>query len=224
MIIDGDLQDPPELLEQMYAKFKEGYDVVYAIRTKRKEDLFKRISYWLFYRLLNLISNFNIPLDSGDFSLISIRVVNIINNMPEESRYLRGMRSWVGFKQTGIEYERDEREYGKTKYTLSKLIGLAYTGIFNFSDFPIKFITYLGLSSIILSFLYLAFTISYKLIYQNVPQGFTTTLFIIILLSGVQLVSLGVIGEYVTRIFFQVKNRPLYTISQIIENKKPKDG
>ncbi len=224
LIIDGDLQDPPELLEQMYAKFKEGYDVVYAIRTKRKEDLFKRISYWLFYRLLNLISNFNIPLDSGDFSLISIRVVNIINNMPEESRYLRGMRSWVGFKQTGIEYERDEREYGKTKYTLSKLIGLAYTGIFNFSDFPIKFITYLGLSSIILSFLYLAFTISYKLIYQNVPQGFTTTLFIIILLSGVQLVSLGVIGEYVTRIFFQVKNRPLYTISQIIENKKPKDG
>ncbi len=224
MIIDGDLQDPPELLEQMYEKYKQGYDVVYAIRTKRKEDFFKRVSYWLFYRLLNLISNFNIPLDSGDFSLISMRVVNIMNKMPEESRYLRGMRSWIGFKQTGIVYERDERSYGETKYTLRKLIGLAYSGVFNFSDFPIKFITYLGLISILFSFLYLAFTIIHKLIYQNVPQGFTTTLFIIILLSGVQLVSLGVIGEYVTRIFFQVKNRPLYTISQIIENKKPKDG
>lgn len=224
MAIDADLQDPPELLIEMFDKFNEGYDVVYAIREKRKESVLKRSGYWLFYRLLNLISNHNIPLDSGDFSLMSRRVVNIINNMPEESRYLRGMRSWVGFKQTGLKYDREERKYGKTKYSIRKLIGLAYMGIFNFSDFPIKLITYLGFFSILFSFAYLTFIISYKLIYKNVPEGFTSTIFIIILLSGVQMLSLGVIGEYVVRIFFQVKNRPIYTIRNIIEQKKYRNG
>lgn len=224
MIIDADLQDPPELIETFYEKFKEGYDVVYAIRKKRKEGVIKKIAYWLYYRMLSSISYYKIPLDSGDFSFISRKMVEILNEMPEENRYLRGMRSWVGFKQIGIEYERDKRVAGKTKYSIRKLLRLAFTGIFNFSDFPIKFITYLGIFSVTLSVVYFFYTVIQKLFYDNVPKGFTAILFIILLLSGVQLISLGVIGQYIVRIFFQVKQRPLFIVKKKIINKKYVDG
>jgi polyisoprenyl-phosphate glycosyltransferase len=220
MIIDGDLQDPPELFEDFYNYYTQGYDVVYAVRKKRKEGYFKRMAYFAFYRLLKKISYIDIPLDSGDFSFISRRVADVINKMPEESRYIRGMRSWIGFKQIGVEYERQERAAGESKYSFRKLVGLAYNGIFNFSEIPIKFITNLGFISILLSLIYLTITVARKFLYNDVPTGFTALLFAIILFGGVQLVSLGVIGEYVLRIFFQVKQRPLYIIKNRIIEKE----
>ncbi len=220
-IIDGDLQDPPELLGEFYAQLQAGYEVIYAVRKKRKESFFKKIAYNSFYRLLKKISYIDIPLDSGDFSLLSRKVVDILNKMPEESRYIRGMRAWAGFKQMGVEYERQERQAGESKYSWKMLWKLAYNGIFNFSEFPIKFITNLGFVSIAFSLIYLADTIIRKFVYGTVPQGFTALLFAIILFSGVQLLSLGIIGEYVLRIFFQVKNRPIFIISkQIVEGEE----
>lgn len=224
LIIDADLQDPPELIKTFYEKFKEGYDVVYAVRKKRKNEIFRRSQYWLYYRIFSSVAYYKIPLDSGDFSMISRRVVEILNKMPEEGRYLRGLRSWVGFKQIGIEYERDSRVAGRTKYPIRKLFSLAFTGILNFSAFPINFITYLGIFSVTISLIYFLHTVIQKLFYDNVPRGFTAILFIIILFSGVQLISLGIIGQYVIRTFFQVKQRPLFIVKNKIINKKYADG
>ncbi|TAG75445.1 MAG: glycosyltransferase, partial [Runella slithyformis] len=158
-IIDGDLQDPPELLPEFYKKYQEGFDVVYAVRRKRKESAIKRLGYYLFYRTLKAISYVEIPLDSGDFSLISRRVADVMNQMPEESRFLRGMRSWVGFKQTGYEYERSERVAGESKYSFKQLFGLAYNGIFNFSEFPIQFMGRAGITAISVALIYLVITL-----------------------------------------------------------------
>lgn len=216
MIIDGDLQDPPELLPDFYKKLKEGYDVVYAVRKNRKESSLKKLAYWLYYRLQQRVSNFKIPLDSGDFSMISRRVVDYMNQMPEQSRFLRGMRSWVGFKQYGFEYNRDARVAGEAKYGWKKLLELAFNGIFNFSDFPIRFISRLGIMIILLSFVYIGYVLVQKIFFGNVPEGFTTLIIAITLFSGVQLISIGLIGEYVLRIYNQVRNRPLFVIDKII--------
>lgn len=223
-IIDGDLQDPPELLPSFLQKLKEGNDVVYGIRKKRKEGFLKRIGYRIYYRLQQRFASIHMPLDVGDFSLITKRIVTLINSLPEESRYLRGLRSWVGYKQTGIEYERDERMYGASKYSLGALIKLALDGIFNFSELPIRFITTTGIVSIGLSLVYLCITVYKKLIYGTVPEGFTALIFAIVLFSGVQLLSLGIIGQYVVRIFFQVKKRPLFIVKSKIINGKQADG
>lgn len=222
-IIDADLQDPPELLGQFYQLYEEGYDVVYAIRKNRKEGFFKKLAYATFYRIMDKISYVRIPLDTGDFSLISARMANLLNEMPEESRYLRGMRSWLGFRQIGVEYDRAERMSGESKYSLKKLFQLAFNGIFNFSEFPIKLITNLGLLTILSSIGYLIYVIGKKLIYGNVPEGFTGLLFVLVLFGGIQLLSLGLIGEYVLRIFFQVKQRPLFVIKEKIKNKEVED-
>ena len=220
MIIDGDLQDPPELLFTFYSYLNEGYDVIYGIRKKRKENLLKRLGYHLFYRVQKKIVDINIPLDSGDFSLISRRVVDILNKMPEESRFIRGMRSWIGFKQIGVEYERDRRVAGSSKYSLKMLARLAYNGVFNFSDFPIKLITTLGIFTISISLVFLLIVLVKKIFYNDVPQGYTSLLLIITLFSGVQLISLGIIGEYIYRIFFQVKGRPLFNVKYKIVGGK----
>ena len=220
MVIDGDLQDPPELLLEFYPYLQQGNDVVYAVRKKRKEGLLKRAGYFLFYRILKSISYIDIPLDSGDFALMSRRVVNIMNKMPEESRYLRGMRTWVGFKQIGVEYERSERQAGESKYSFSMLFKLAYNGIFNFSEFPIKFVSRLGVLAILISLVYFLSVVIKKFFFQEVIEGFTSLLFIIILFSGVQLFALGVIGEYVLRVFFQSKNRPLFIVKETIKDKE----
>lgn len=222
MIIDGDLQDPPELVNEFYEMLMDGYDVIYAIRKNRKESFLKKIAYSLYYRLQKKISNFNIPIDSGDFSMLSRRVVDNINNMPEHSRYLRGMRAWVGFKQIGYEYNRDERQAGETKYSWKKLFELAFNGIFNFSDFPVKIITRLGFLTVVISLIYFGYSIYVKIVYNDVPQGFTATILSIILFSGVQLISLGLIGEYVLRIYNQVRNRPLFVIDKIIQDGESK--
>lgn len=220
MVIDGDLQDPPELLLEFYPYLQQGNDVIYAVRKKRKEGFFKRTGYFLFYRILKSISYIDIPLDSGDFALMSRRVVNIMNKMPEESRYLRGMRTWVGFKQIGVEYERSERQAGESKYSFSMLLKLAYNGIFNFSEFPIKFVSRLGILTILVSLVYFLSVVIKKFFFQEVIEGFTSLLFIIILFSGVQLFALGVIGEYVLRVFFQSKNRPLFIVKGTIKDRE----
>jgi polyisoprenyl-phosphate glycosyltransferase len=218
-IIDGDLQDPPELLEEFYGYLKNDYDVIYAVRKKRKESWLKRTAYSTFYRLLKSISYIDIPLDSGDFSMVSRRIVDIMNKMPEESRYLRGMRTWVGFKQIGVEYERDSRAAGESKYSLKLLFRLAYNGIFNFSEAPIKFVSSMGIGTFLIATLYLLNVIFKKFFIKDyVPEGFTALLFVIILFAGVQLIALGIIGEYVLRIFFQVKKRPLFLIKKEIKN------
>ncbi len=223
MIIDGDLQDPPELVNEFYNLLMNKYDVIYAIRKNRKENFLKKIAYLAYYRLQKKISNFNIPIDSGDFSMLSRRVVDTINAMPEQSRYLRGMRAWVGFKQIGYEYNRDERQAGETKYSWKKLFELAFNGIFNFSNFPIRFITKLGFFTVVFSLFYFIYNVYRKLYYNDVPQGFTATILAIILFSGVQLISLGLIGEYVLRIYNQVRNRPLFIVDKIIQDGKEKN-
>lgn len=219
MIIDGDLQDPPELITEFYNLLEQGYDVIYAIRKNRKETFLKKLAYKAYYRLQKKISNLNIPIDSGDFSMLSSRVVAELNNMPEQSRYLRGMRAWVGFKQIGLAYDRDERQAGETKYSWAKLFELAFNGIFNFSDFPVRFISRLGIFTILGSFIYLAYILVQKFMYHDVPQGFTATIFAITLFSGVQMLSLGLIGEYVLRIYSQVRNRPLFIIDKVVKKK-----
>jgi len=220
MIIDGDLQDPPELISDFYKLLTDGYDVIYAIRKKRKESFFKKLAYSVYYRLQKQISSFNIPIDSGDFSMLSRRVVDTIVSMPEQSRYLRGMRAWVGYKQIGFEYDRDERHAGETKYSWSKLFELAFNGIFNFSDFPVKIITRLGFFTVLFSLIYFVYNIYRKIYYNDVPQGFSATILAIILFSGVQMISLGLIGEYVLRIYNQVRNRPLFVVDKIIQDGK----
>lgn len=214
-ILDGDLQDPPELLDEFFNHINKGYDVVYAVRKKRKESFFKKVAYKIFYRLLDKISYIKIPLDSGDFGMISRRVTNILNEMPEQSRYIRGMRTWSGFKQIGVEYERSAREQGDSKYSFKQLLKLASEGIFNFSEFPIRFITRLGTISLLSSFVYLGTVLYKRFVIGTVPEGFTALLIAIIMFSGVILISIGIIGEYILRIFFQTKGRPLY----IIENE-----
>ncbi len=220
MCIDGDLQDPPELFTEFYKLFQQGYDVVYGVRKNRKENWLLKAMFYYYYRVQKRMSNVDVALDSGDFALLSRRVVDLMNKLPEESRYLRGLRSWVGFKQTGYEYDRPEREAGETKYPISKRIKIALNGIFNFSEIPIKFITNLGIITILISLGYFTYTLGKKLLGIPVAEGFTGLLFTIILFSGVQLVSLGIIGEYVVRIFFQVKGRPLFVIKNRIVNKE----
>ncbi len=221
MIIDGDLQDPPELLFDFYKLVKEGNDVVYGVRKNRKEGAFKKLAYRFYYRFQKRISNVDVNLDSGDFAMLRRNVVDIMNSLPEESRYIRGLRSWVGFQQTGYEYDRPERLAGTTKYSYGMLFSLAYNGIFNFSEFPIKFISNLGVLAILISLCYFIYTLIKKFMMGiTVIEGFTGLLFTIILFSGVQLISIGIIGEYVVRIFFQVKGRPLYIIKSKIVDKK----
>lgn len=219
-ILDGDLQDPPELLEIFYNKITEGYDVAYAIRTERKENFIKKGLYKIFYRLLKRIAYIELPLDSGDFSMLSRRVVNQLNKMPEQSRFLRGMRSWIGYKQIGIPYKRDERSFGDSKYSTSALFKLAFNGIFNFSEYPIKIVTRIGLITFLMAGIYLFITLIKKYFFGSVPEGFTGVIALIILFGGAQLFAIGLIGEYVLRIFFQVKQRPLYIIDEIFRKNK----
>jgi len=224
LIVDGDLQDPPELLSDFYEQYKAGYDVVYAVRKKRKEHFLKRIAYSSFYRFLKKISYIDMPLDSGDFSLVSRRVIDQMNAMPEESRFLRGMRSWIGYKQIGVEYDREERQSGESKYPFKKLLKLAFNGIFNFSEYPIKALTRLGVLTMSVSGIYLAYVLVKRFFLGSVPDGFTAILFVVILFGGVQLLALGIIGEYILRIFFQVKGRPLYIIKEIVSSKIEHNG
>lgn len=214
MIIDGDLQDPPEVLPEFIRKWKEGYDVVYAVRTKRKENMLKRAAYALFYRLLKRLSYLDIPLDSGDFCLLDKRVVQAMRRLPERLRFVRGLRTWVGFRQVGLPYERERRFAGSPKYTFTKLLGLAYDGIFSISTTPLRLAVYSGFGLAALAFLGGLLVVYDKLVYGIAIVGWASTIVIITFLGGVTLSTMGMIGEYVSRIYEEVKSRPLYVVKE----------
>ena len=215
VVMDGDLQDVPEVILQFVARYEQGYDVVYAQRIRRKEPWILRLCYFIFYRLMASLSDIRLPLDSGDFGLMSRRVIEQVRLMPEHHRYLRGMRSWVGFRQTGIPVERAERHSGKSKYSLLRLLKLATDGIFAFSIVPIRAAALAGAFVMLLSLLYVVYAL-YAKIFQHVsPQGFTGLLVALTFLSGIVLFFLGVIGEYVGRIYEETKGRPQYIVGRV---------
>ncbi|HTB94281.1 MAG TPA: glycosyltransferase family 2 protein [Candidatus Sulfotelmatobacter sp.] len=218
VVMDGDLQDAPEVVPQLVERFQEGYDVVYAQRTGRKEPWPLRLSYFLFYRLMARLSDIQLPLDSGDFGLMSRRVVEEIRRMPERHRYLRGLRSWVGYRQTGIPIERLERHSGNSKYGLLQLLKLAADGLFAFSIVPIRAAALLGAIASSLSFLFGLYAVEEKLVFHRSPQGYTSLLLVITFFSGALLFFLGVIGEYVGRIYEETKRRPIYIVGQIVRS------
>ncbi|WP_259017012.1 glycosyltransferase family 2 protein [Emticicia fluvialis] len=227
VIMDGDLQDPPEELNRFLNKWREGYEVVYAVRTKRKEGFFKKVAYSAFYRILAWISDIEIPLDSGDFCVMDRKVVNVlVEEMPEQIRFVRGMRAYAGFKQVGVTYERAERAAGEVKYTFKKLIQLALDGLFGFSSFPLRLATYMGFLISIPSFFLGTFFILHRLIgfkvFGHAPEETPGTASLAVgmyFLSGVILIILGILGEYIGRIYIEVKKRPFFVIDEVIENK-----
>ena len=216
VIIDADLQDPPELIEELYEKMQEGYDVVYARRRSRKgESLMKKLTARVFYRLLQAITSVTIPVDTGDFRIISRRVVNVLRQMPEQHKFLRGQISWVGFQQTSILYDRDERQGGATGYTYRKMIRFAIDGITSFSDFPLKLATLAGFVVSFFAFLYMIWTFIAKIVWpESHVQGWASLMVSILFLGGIQLISIGIIGEYISRLNLNVMNRPLYVVRE----------
>jgi polyisoprenyl-phosphate glycosyltransferase len=213
VIIDADLQDPPELIKKMYHLYQKGYDVVYARRRSRAgESFFKRITASLFYRLLDRITDIDIPLDTGDFRLISRRVVEELKRMPEKSRFIRGLVTWVGFKQTFIEYDRDKRYSGKTGYSLLKMINFSINGITSFSTFPLKIATIFGALISIITFIYILGIIYLKLFTDKTIPGWSSIMVSNLFLGGIILLTLGILGEYTGRIYTELKKRPLYII------------
>jgi len=220
VVMDGDLQDIPEAIPQFLEKFSQGYDVVYAQRVRRKEPLILRICYFTFYRLMAKLSDVRLPLDSGDFSLMSRRVVENLRRMPEHHRYLRGMRTWVGFKQTGIPVERDKRYAGDSKYSWMRLLKLASDGIFAFSIVPIRAAAILGALTIVLSSIYSLAAIYAKLVWKESPKGFTAEVVLLTFLAGILLLFLGIIGEYVGRVYEETKARPHYIVGRIIGQRR----
>ncbi len=216
VLMDGDLQDTPEVIPQFVERYRQGYDVVYAQRIRRKEPWPLRLCYWTFYRAMSWLSDVHLPLDSGDFGLMSRRAIDQVRRMPEHHRYLRGMRSWVGFRQTGIPVERAERHSGKSKYSLLGLLKLATDGIFAFSIVPIRTAALLGSAAMLLSTLYVVYALYARFFLRESPQGFTALIVALTFLSGVLLFFLGVIGEYVGRIYEETKARPVYIVDQIV--------
>jgi dolichol-phosphate mannosyltransferase len=227
-IADADLQDPPELFSACLEKLEQGYDLVYAIRKKRKEHFFKRIAYSFFYRLLHSVSEVNIPLDSGDFCLMRRRVADVLRSMPERNIFLRGLRAWTGFRQVGIEYEREERAAGETKYPFRRLVRLATDGIFAFSTLPLRLATILGLGGLLLSLLAGAFILTWRFLgfrfmghtASELP-GWTAVICVVLFLGGLQFLLLGCMGEYIGRIYAEVKQRPRWVVRQALGWKNP---
>jgi dolichol-phosphate mannosyltransferase len=219
VLMDADLQDPPEVIPQLVAKWREGYDVVYAVRGDREgEPRLRLASIGLFYRLLHRISPTGIPQNAGDFRLLSRRAADAISAMPERARFLRGMTSWIGYRQTGVPYRRDARYAGQSKYPFRKLVRLGLDGITSFSTAPIKLVTAIGFALVVFCVGVLAWTLYVRFFTSHHPQGWTSVIAVVLLLGGVQLLSLGVIGQYVARIFDETKQRPLYLVDEVVEN------
>ena len=221
VLMDGDLQDPPEAIPAFLERYREGYDVVYAVRAKRTEPWWLRLCYFLFYRALARMAHVRLPLDAGDFGLMSRRVVAELRRSPERHRYLRGLRAWAGFRQVGIPVARSERYQGTSKYGFPKLVGLALDGLFAFSTVPLRAAALVGGLAILASAAFAAYALYAKLVLHRSPQGFTALILVITFLSGVNLFFLGVIGEYLGRVYEQVKARPLYVVGRVIRRRPP---
>lgn len=216
VVMDGDLQDPPEFIPQLLQEANTGFDVVYVVRIKRKEGLLLRTCYSLFYRINSLLADLKLPVGAGDFAIMSRRVADLVRQSPERNRYLRGLRTWYGFQQKGIELERAARHSGTSKYSMRRLFRLAFDGIFAFSVIPIRLATVVGAIAVICSVLFAIYALIAKFAFGQSPVGFTALIFAITFMSGVQMLFLGVIGEYIGRIYEEVKQRPHYVVRQLV--------
>lgn len=219
LVMDGDLQDPPEVLPRFLEHHAEGYDVVYARRVRRKEPWHLRAGYFLYYRLLARLASPPLPVDAGDFALLSRRVVDELRRLPERHRYLRGLRSWVGFRQLGIEVERDERGGGRSKYGLRDLLRLGGDGLFAFTTLPLRAASALGSLAVLGSTVFAVYAVVVHLFLDRSPRGFTALIVTIVFLAGVQLLFLGVIGEYLGRVYDEVKARPHYVVKSVTRGR-----
>jgi len=215
VVMDADLQDPPEVLASLVAKWREGYDVVYAVRSERKgEGLMKRKTAVVFYRLLRALAKIDLPLDTGDFRLMSRRAVDALRTIRERHRFVRGLSLWVGFRQTSVSFVREARYAGKTKYPLQKMLRFAFDGISSFSLVPLQLATYLGLGAAIVGFCAMLYALGVKLFTDHAVPGWASLIVVTLFLGGVQLVTIGIVGEYVGRIYEEVKQRPLYIVAE----------
>lgn len=223
ILMDSDLQDPPELIPEMIAKWQAGYEVVYAVRKEREgETRFKLLTASLFYRIIYRITDVNIPVDTGDFRLLDRKVVDVLNSMRERHRFLRGMSAWVGFKQIGVPYKRSARFSGETKYPLKKMVKFASDAVTGFSYFPLQVATYLGFLAAGISIIAIPIVIALRLAGSQAFFGQATTLIAVLFLGGVQLISLGILGEYIGRIYDEAKHRPLYIVREAPDDEKSK--
>lgn len=216
VVMDGDLQDPPEVIPQFLEHYQAGSDVVYARRVNRKESWWLRAAYYVFYRLMARLASLRLPVDSGDFSLMSGRVVEVLRRTPEHHRYLRGLRTWAGFRQTGVEVDRPERFAGTSQYSMRALIRLAFDGIFAFSITPLRAAAGVGAVAIAAASLFSLYAVYAKVVLHRSPAGFTSVIVVITFLAGVNLLFLGIIGEYVGRVYEEVKGRPLYVVDRVV--------
>jgi dolichol-phosphate mannosyltransferase len=224
VVMDADLQDPPELLAAMLDRWREGYHVVYAQRVKRHaEGVLKRGIAFAYYRILQHLTDVDIPADTGDFCLMDRRVVDLLNRMPERNRYLRGLRAWLGFRQTAVQFERPPRIAGEPKYTFLKSLGLGINGIVGFSRVPLRIATYLGVTASAVSIVLTGWAIYQRLVGNDTVRGWASTLVVILLLGGAQLLMIGIVGEYLSRIYDEVKQRPMYVIGELRGFEEPRD-
>ena len=223
VLLDGDLQDPPELIEEFYKKWNEGYEVVYGKRIKREATLFLRVAYKLFYRLFRAMSYVSIPLDAGDFSLLDRRVVDALNDLPETNRFLRGLRAWVGFRQIGVPYLRPERMFGRTTNSLWRNIGWARKAVFSFSYIPLELITWIAALCVGVSLVGTIGQLIVRIFYPDLsPSGFTTLIVLILFIGGVQMLCLGIIGSYLSHIYDEIKRRPPFIVDRILNSPSEK--
>ena len=221
VLIDADLQDPPEVIHEMIKKWEQGFDVIYGTRINRAgESSFKLVTARFFYRLLNKLSDISIPLDTGDFRLMSRQVINNLKKMPERDRFIRGMTSWIGFKQTSVKYQRVERFAGTSKYPLRKMIRFGVDGILSFSTKPLQISIGLGLISAVIAMLGIIYALFLRIFTSVWVEGWTALIIAVLFIGGVQLLCLGILGEYIGRIYNQIKNRPLYIVDEYINFKK----
>ncbi len=216
IMMDADLQDPPEVLVDFVEQWRAGAEVVYGVRTHRKENLAKRAGYRLFYRIYHALADMEVPLDAGDFSLMDRQVADAIRSLPESERFLRGLRSWVGFEQVGVAYDRPERFAGEPKYSFAGLVKLAADGLLSFSATPLRVSSLLGLFTALAGVLYVLFAVGARVASGNIPEGWTSTIAIILILGGVQLLMIGIVGEYLARVYGESKRRPSYVVRERI--------
>jgi len=228
VLMDGDLQDPPELLPEMIAKRNEGYDVVYTMKRSRQEHVLKRLAFHSFYSLMRRFSSIPIPMEAGNFSLLDRKVVEVLRSMPERNRYIAGMRAWAGFRQTGLLFDRAARFAGKPQMTIRKLFRLALDGLFSFSNVPLRLAAYVGTLSAVVAFGGGLFAVYQKFFTDRATPGWASPVFSILFIGGLILVTLGIIGEYVGRIYDEVKHRPLYVVREKIgfpsSRRRPRTG
>jgi dolichol-phosphate mannosyltransferase len=220
VVMDGDLQDPPELIPEFVRLWREGGEVVYAVRRRRKEGPLKRLGYSTFYRLLRVLSDLDIPLDSGDFCLLDRAVVSAIKQLPERLRFVRGLRAFVGFRQVGLPYDRDPRQAGRSKYPFHALMKLAVDGLVSFSSYPLRLVTYLGIASAAGAALLMVWVFLDAFRNQTAPRGWASTIVVVLFMGSIQLISLGIIGEYIRLIFLESKGRPTYIVREFRENRR----